>query len=281
MALIRLNVQDPDASNDYLKSLTGKLVGDPPALDDLNRLGQIAQGNFTYISQKVAASLGFGFGSVSGSVDRKVMTFDYVSTANQKDHQNNGIDSWTYGAGYRIGILTYEAEATAQISFATLAAKATLEKKQFIIQILCFGAPGGPEIPVPNFADFNVETYGKFIQWQNDVIQYINKDKTKLTPIRIYASLSVDIDNYINNSAPLMYTLRRLQDKDTLTQALKKAADKQIPHVVGQEHVIRAIYAKITGYGEYLNEAGTYDSQVISDKSKSVAEALIQQYDKI
>lgn len=281
MALILLNITNPDATNDYLKTLTGKAVGNPPSLDSLDRLGQIAAGNFTYVSVNVAVSLGFGFGTISGSVDRKVMTFDYAATANQRDPQDNGIDSWTYGAGYRIGILTFEAEASAQLGLSAVAATATLQNKQMQIQVLRYGMPGGPSIPLPDFAKFDVEAYGLYAKWQKDVIEYTDKNKANLNPVRIYASLSVDINQYLNSTAPVRYALRRIQDKKSLTEALKTVKQKQLPHVMGHDSVIRAVYATITGYGQYLEESGPIDGRSISDDSKQKAERWIQQYDKV
>jgi len=275
VALIRLNVTDPNATNDYLRTLTGKPVGTPPTLDNLNRLGEVAQGNFTYVSLNLAAALGFGFGSVSGSQNRRVMTFDYAATATQRDTQDNGIDSWTFGAGYRIGILTFEAEAKLELGLPQLAATATLQNKQIQIQVVRYGMPGGPSLPV---VEFNVEAYALFTQWQKDVIKYIQEKKADLTPIRIYASLSVDISQNFASTAPMRYALRRLQDKHTLEKALREARDRQIPHVAGHEPVIRAVYATITGFGEYLNEAGTIDSRPISDNAKKQAEDWIQEY---
>lgn len=280
MALIRLNANNPDATNDYLITLTGKAVGTPPALDNVKRLGQVAQGNYTYVSVNVAASLGFGFGSISGSLERRVMTFDYAATANQVDSQDNGIDSWTYGAGYRIGILTFESEASAQLALSAVAATATLQNKNIQIQVLSYGMPGGPSVPLPDFAKFDVESYGLFTRWQRDVIEYINKNKANLDPVRIYASLSVDIDQYFMSTAPFRYALRRIQDKITLAQTLQYIRENQIQHVAGHESVIRAVYARITGYGKYLDESGPIDTQSIGDSAKRLAEEWIQQYDK-
>jgi hypothetical protein len=100
-------------------------------------------------------------------------------------------------------------------------------------------------------------------------------------PVRISAALSLDIEKFFHNTAALRYAIRRLQDKDTLDRALTLAKDKNLPHVVGRESIIRAVYTKITGYGEYLNQHSTIDSQSISDMAKRKAEEWIQEYDKI
>lgn len=281
MALVRLNVTNPDATNQYLRSLTGKEIGLATPLDNLNRLGEISQGNFTYVSVDLAASMGFGFANASVSQSSRVMTFDYASTANQHEVQDNGIDSWTYGAGYRIGVLASNTEASLQLGLSALAATATLQNKQVSIQVLRYGMPEGPVIALPNFAKFDVEAYGMYIQWQTDVIKYMRDNRASLTPIRIYAALSVDIDQYFFNSAPLRYALRRIQDKQTLKQSLDKLRQTPVDHVAGHEAEIRAVYARITQIGEYLNEQGVADSQPISDNSKMQAERWIQQYDDI
>jgi hypothetical protein len=212
------------------------------------------------------------------------MIFEYAATAVQEDpnKDQNGIASWTYGAGYRIGILVSEKEAQFQLGIAALAATATLKHQDIQIQILKYGVPGGPPLPIANFTTFNVEAYGKFVKWQQDVINYIGANKEKLTPIRISAALSLDIEKYFQNTAALRYAIRRIQDRDTLTRALVLAVNKNLPHVVGREPIIRAVYAKITGYGEYLNETNsTIDDRQISDMAKKLAEDWIQEYDKI
>jgi len=62
---------------------------------------------------------------------------------------------------------------------------------------------------------------------------------------------------------------------------LDKIRQNVVPHVSGHEAEIRTVYAKLTGLGGYLNEAGPIDNQAISDSSKMAAEAIIQEYDNI
>jgi hypothetical protein len=285
MALIRLDINNPDATNEYLEKLTGRPVGTPPAFaaDDINRLGEVIQGNFSYLSAEASVKLGFGFGSFEGSTGRKVMVFEYAATMVKDDpHKTeNGIASWTYGAGYRIGILLFDTQVQAQLSFAAIAASATLEIKKAQIHILGYGVPSGPTIPFPDVSNFDVQAYGKFIKWQQDVIDYINANKKDLTPIRIYAALTVDIEKYFESTAPLRYALRRLQDKNTLNEALTLAIRNSIPHVLGHDSEIRAVYAKITGYADYLYGGDIVDKQSISDTAKKKAEEWIAEYDKV
>ena len=81
-------------------------------------------------------------------------------------------------------------------------------------------------------------------------------------------------------TAPLRYSLRSLQDKDTLTEAMNNVRQKQIEHVVGHESEIRAVYAHVTNKGAYL-EAGLIDGDPISGSASREAADWVYEFDRI
>lgn len=268
MALVVLNPIDPASGAIAIEQLTGKPIGSPPLLDDLNRLGEVRQGRFETSSVQHAEQLGFGFGSIHDAARRQLITRDYGLFALQSGLPETGVDSWTYGAGYRIGILTHQQQVNAQVSLPMLAAAATLQSEDIRFQVLEFGMPGAPPCPFAELSRLDVETYARWVKWEQDISLFLEHNKGTCRPMRVAASVLPDVNRLWIVSAPLRYALERLRDREPLAQALQKAA----PLGLTNHEAIRAVYQR------FLTNP---DVAVIEDQIALEADKWIRRYDVV
>ena len=88
----------------YIRALTGAqnivIPNSPPPV----QLGQVLRTASTFVSVSASASIGFGFADVGGSVDRQVLLQDYWYDK-EVDGTIPEVNSWTFAAGFRVGIL--------------------------------------------------------------------------------------------------------------------------------------------------------------------------------
>jgi hypothetical protein len=268
MALVILNPIDPASGAIAIEQLTGKPVGTPPPLDDRNRLGEVRQGRFEMSSAQHAEQLGFGFGSISDTARRQLITRDYGLFALQPGLPDSGVDSWTYGAGYRIGILTHQQQVNAQVSLPMLAAAATLQSEDIRFQVLEYGMPGAPPCPFAELSRLDVESYARWVKWEQDISLFLEQQKSMCRPMRVSASVMPDVNRLWIVSAPLRYALERIRDREPLPQALEKAPRLGLTN----DEAIRAVYQRILG---------NPDVAVIEDRFAQEAEKWIRRYDEI
>jgi hypothetical protein len=277
--LVALNLQSPESNFDLIRVFTGKNVGTPPPLDDLRRLGSFTQIYQTFLSVSAAVKIGFvGFGALDGSVEHKVWITDYGISANQPDiNPDNGVDSWTYGVGYRVGILMNKSVSQLKIGMAAFAADATLNNTNMFLQVITYGLPAAPTMPSSDLSRFDVEAYGKLISWQNDVSKYIQASRNELIPMLTHAAITADYDKYLQRFWPMLFALRRLASRQTFTQAVREADRFQGRGV--DLFVLRSLYAKATGNSNYLTEGSQAESAPISDNASKYASTILSYYD--
>jgi hypothetical protein len=275
VALVLLNPLDPGSGSVAIEQITGRPVGSPPPLDDLQRLGEVQQARFEMVSASQAGRLGFGFGEIADAATRQVISRDFGRFALQDGRPESGVEGWTYGVGYRIGILSQERQTQGQFNLASLAglaASVTLQSKDIRIQVLTYGLPDAPVCPFADLSSFDVVAYGKLMQWEQAIGLHISDParRSGFRPVRISASAVPEIDRVWIVSAPLRYALERLRDREPLAQALQRA-----PAVLGSfsnDEAVRAVYRRFLG---------NPDLPAISEAIAHEAEKWIRRYDVI
>lgn len=268
MALVILNPVDPASGAIAIEQLTGRPVGSPPPLDDLNKLGELRQGRFEMSSVQHAEQLGFGFGAINDAGQKQLITRDYGLIALQPGVADSGVDTWTYGAGYRIGILIRQQQVSGQVSLSMLAASATLHSEDIRFQVLEYGMPGAPPCPFAELSRFDVENYAALLQWEKDIAIFLQDHKLECRPKPVAASVIPDVNRLWIVSAPLRYALERLRDREPLAQALQKGA----PLGITNAEAVRAVYQRFLSNPEVA---------VIDDKVAQEADRWIRRYDVI
>ena len=277
--LLALNPVNPESNFDLIRAYTGKPVGPVPALESPEKLGQLTQYYATFVSVSAAIKIGFsGFGALDGSLEHKVWISDYAATANQADvDESNGVDSWTYGVGYRLAVLMNKSACQAKASLPAFAAEATLNNAYMLIQVLTYGVPMGPAVPVVDLSQFDVDAYAKYVSWQNEMNHYMRDNRKDLMPILTHAAISTDFQRYLNRLLPMLFALRRLEDRHSFKEALADGARRGGIDVV----VLRAVYAQCTGNSEYLRENSSSESALISEAASKYAKSILAYYDQV
>lgn len=277
--LLALDLRSPESSFDLIESYTGKKVGEVPRLEDLHKLGQFSQSMQSFLSVSASIKIGFtGFGSFSGSTQHKVWFTDYgISTSVRTTGSTNGVESWTYGAGYRVGILmdTNSSELRAGLSF--FAAEGTLNHAKMLIQILVYGIPMAPPIPISQLSDFDVEAYGTYMIWQSEIAKLMAQNRDQLDPILTHAAVTPDFDRYLRQLLPMLFALRRLEDRHTYKQAVEDGLRRGGV----DEVVLRTVYAKYTGNPQYLAAGSAAETSPISEGASANARNILGYYDNL
>ena len=276
--LFSLNTINPTASFDKLSYYTGRPVGNPPSLDNLNRLGQVTYFSSTYMSTSAAVLAGFGaFGAFQASNQYQVWSSDYGAYANQSDNDPaNGIDGWTYGAGYRIGILMEKSSGSLKAGPPVFAAEVTLNNSTMLVQILTYGMPDAPPIPVTDLSSFDVNAYAKYVAWQNEVHSYVASNHDALMPVLTHASLSSNFDKLMGSFSPAFFAIKRVAAKDTLSRAKHICIERNWELDL---QTTRLVYNRCTGDIRYLDDVSAVDDLPISDAAANVARSILNWYD--
>jgi hypothetical protein len=276
--LLALDLRSPESNFDLIESYTGKPVGEVPPLDNRQRLGQFTQSMQSFLSVSASMRIGFtGFGSFSGSTEHKVWFTDYgVSATVRTPNSTNGVESWTYGAGYRVGILMDKTISELRAGMSIFAAEGTLNHAKMMIQILVYGIPMAPPIPISELSDFDVEAYGKYMVWQTEIAKLMAQNRDQLDPILTHAAVKADFDLYINRLAPVLFALRRLEDRDSF----KDAREDGLKRGKLDEIVLRTFYAKLTGEPQYLAEGSAVEMVKVSEAAAANAKNILSWYDQ-
>jgi hypothetical protein len=275
--LLALNPKSPESNFDLIRSYTGKPIGNPPPLESNQKLGQFMQFNQSFLSVSAAIRIGFsGFGAFTGSSEHKVWLTDYGVSASQADLDiKNGVDSWIYGAGYRVGVLMGKSTNELRAGLATFAAEATLNNAKMIIQIMAYGIPNAPPIPITATTNFDVEAYGKYIAWQTEVARQMTENRDQLLPVLTHVAVTTDIQRYLERLLPLLFALRRLEDRHTFKDALLDGQKRGGVDVI----VLRTVYAHYTGNPMYLSEGSAAETAPITEAASNNAKNILSYYD--
>jgi hypothetical protein len=275
--LFSLNTINPSASFDKLSYYTGRPVGIPPQLDNLNRLGQVTFFSSTYMSTSAAVLAGFGaFGAFQASNQYQVWSSDYGAYANQPDNDpSNGIDGWTYGVGYRIGILMEKGVGSLKAGPPVFAAEVTLNNSTMLVQIVTYGMPDAPPIPVTDLSSFDVNAYAKYVNWQNEVHNHVATHHDALIPVLTHASLSSSFDKLMASFSPAFFAIKRVAAKDTLGRTkqicIERNWDLDLPATL-------LVYKRCTGDDRYIENSNVVDALPISDAAANVAKSILSWY---
>ena len=277
--LFALNLQQPESNFDFIKEYTGKPVGAVPPLDDIGRLGSFTQFYQTFMSVSASIRIGFtGFGAYEGSLEHKIWITDYGISANQADpNPDNGVDGWTYGVGYRLAILMNKNTSELKANIAAFAANATLNNARMMVQVVLYGMPSAPPIPITDLSNFDVEAYGKYIAWQNSISKHMNENRAQLIPTLTHAAVTTDFERYLSRLNPVLFALRRLEDRHSFTVAMNDGLRRGGVDTVA----LRAVYAKCTGNSQYLIQGSQYESAPISDEASVYAKSILTRYDNL
>ena len=228
----------------YIMALTGaKDVKIPPAPDP-KEIGQVLKMESKYVSASAAAEIGFGYGSVSGSTDVRVLLQDYWFYK-EVEGTIPEVNSWTFATGFRVGLRIVGIGAKVNVGIGTLAAKAETEGLNVQIQILRVGMPKGPNVPatlaVP--ASLDVDKFGELRGWQENVIKYVEEHRNELVPVLVSASVNISGEKLLNEVPGVRYALWRIKNGETLQQALGFLIAGKAPEVSDGE--VRSIYAAV------------------------------------
>lgn len=227
----------------YIKALTGQAVSVPSGPQPTD-LGEVLLVKTKFVSVAASTNIGFSFGEIGGSTDVKVLLQDYWFMKEVLG-DSNPVNSWTFAAGFRVGIRIVAFDAKMNISLGMLAAKAEMEGLNAQIQILRVGMPNGPNVPGPvAFPDtFDVNKFGELKKWEGAIIGYAAEHRADLSPVLVSASINIDGERLLQDAPGVRYALWRILDGETLGAALALLAAGKAPRVGAGE--VRSVYATV------------------------------------
>ena len=155
------------------------------------------------------------------------------------------------------------------------AAEVTLNNSMMLVQILTYGMPDAPPIPVTVLSSFDVDAYAKYITWQNEVHNYIATHHDALMPVLTHASLSTNFDKLMERFRPAFFAVKRVAAKDTLGRAKQICVERNWGLDL---QTTRLVYNRCTGDIRYLDESTNIDSLPISDAAANVAKSILNWY---
>ena len=229
----------------YVKALTGLSKVTIPDRPKPEQLGEILRAKSKYISVDASASIGFSFGSAGGGVNSKVLLVDYWYDKEVTVNEEK-INSWTFAAGYRVGIKITGFNASTDVGLGALAVKAQAEGLNVQIEVIRAGMPQGPSVPagLANASSFDVEKFGELRAWEGQIIKYAQTNPTELTPLIVSASINIDGERLLKESPAIRYSLWRIfKDKMTLKESLAMLNTGKFPGV--EQGQVRAVYSAI------------------------------------
>lgn len=264
----------------YIKALTGATNVVVPAGPPTAQLGQVLRTASLFISVSGSASLGFGFADVGGSIDRQVLLQDYWY-----DKEIPGtipeVNSWTFAAGFRVGIFIVGYKAELNIGLGQLAAKATTQGMNIQVQVLRVGMPKGPSVPV-NVAfpvALNVDNYGDLRTWQGSIIKYVDEHRDELAPVLVSASVNIKGEKLLNDVPGVRYALWRIASSQTLKQAIALLSAGKAPGI--QEGEVRAIYSAVFNDPTMVVPGSPSEARSVSSAEKQKANDWLTGYKNI
>lgn len=244
MARIIFPADNEGEARAYIEALTGAQNVTIPACPPSAQLGQVLRTASTFVSLSASANIGFGFAVGSASGDSQVLLQDYWY-----DKEVAGtipqVNSWTFAAGFRVGVLIVGYKADLSIGIGQLAAKATTQGVNAQMQVLRVGMPNGPSVPV-NVAfpvALNVDNYGDLRTWEGTVVKYADEHRQELVPVLVSASVNINGERLLNDAPGVRYSLWRIANSQTLKQAIALLAAGKAPGV--GEGEVRAVYSAV------------------------------------
>ena len=226
----------------YIKALTGSANVDIPPAPLPEELGQVLDVKTKFVSASTAVELGFGYGAFSANTDVKVLVQDYWYLK-EVPSVIPEVNSWTFAAGFRVGILIVGYKAELNVGIGMLAAKAQTQGLNVQAQLLRVGMPLGPDVPVDLATPtaLNVDKFGSLCLWEGSVLKYVRDSRKELKPVLVSASINIPGERLLNEGTGIRFALWRIKNGKTLRQALDLLV--KVPEV--SEGEVRAAYQAI------------------------------------
>lgn len=229
----------------YVKALTGLKKVIIPSKPKPEELGEVLRAKSKYVSVDSSASIGFSFGSAGGGLSTKVLLVDYWYDKEVLVDEEK-INSWTFAAGYRVGLKITGFNLKTDLSLGALAAKAQSEGLNVQIEVIRAGMPKGPSIPagLANASTFDVEKFGELRAWEGQIIKYAENNSKEFKPLVVSASINIDGERLLNNSPAVRYSLWRIyKDKMNLKESLALLKAGKTPGI--EQGQVRAVYSAL------------------------------------
>lgn len=228
----------------YVKALTGVKDVTIPESPDPSELGQVLKVESKYVSVSASLDIGFGYGAVSGSTNVMVLLQDYWFYK-EVEGTIPEVNSWTFAAGFRVGLKIVGFRSDFNVGVGTLAAKAETEGLNVQMQVLRVGMPKGPNVPV-NLAipvSLDVDKFGELKSWEGSVLKYVEDNRAELAPVLVSASVNIKGEKLLSEVPGVRYSLWRIANGETLKQAIGFLIAGKAPEVAEGE--VRSIYAAV------------------------------------
>ncbi|MEI7742752.1 MAG: hypothetical protein WCK58_03250 [Chloroflexota bacterium] len=244
MARIIFPADNAGEAKAYIRAVTGATSISIPAGPPTDQLGQVLLTASTFVSVSASASIGFGFADVGGSVDSRVLLQDYWF-GKEIDGGIPEVNSWTFAAGFRVGVFIVGYKSDMVLGLGQLAAKATIQGLNVQLQVLRVGMPKGPNVPVGVAfpVALNIDNYGELKIWEGAVVKYVEEHRDELAPVLVSASVNINGERLMNDAPGVRYALWRIANGQTLRQGIALLSSGKAPGV--GEGEVRAVYSAV------------------------------------
>lgn len=263
-----------------IKALTGATNIPLPTAPAASELGQVLHVASKYLSVEASADIGFGFGSFGASADTKVLLQDYW-WSKEVIGSSPQVNSWTFAAGFRVGIRVVGVGVDASVGLGALAVKAQTTGLNVQVQILRVGMTRGPSVPaelaIPS--EFDVDKFGSLKAWEGTVIKYGEEKHSELIPTLVSASINIDGQRLLTELPGIRFAMWRIFARQTLKQALGLLAAGKAPNV--SEGEVRAVYAAVFNDAAMAVPGSASEKRVVSAAEYNYSNSWLNGYRKL